>query len=305
VKALYILKTVLAAVAWKKLGFPGLFLVLFAAPLIAVFAPDPKGPTHTPAPAPVSAPDVQNALAPTGAYAFGPRDGERASWTWNRAKDLAAEVWESQLPGDGAYTSFYCGCRIDRTTRTGGSVDFASCGYEPRRNQSRASRLEWEHIVPASVIGQGRQCWAEGHSQCVNTRGEPFRGRDCCMRVDPEFVLAATDPVNLAPAVGEVNGDRSNRRFGQIEGEARAYGYCPVEIDFAADVIEPPENRKGDIARVWAYMSNAYGIPLDPTTARLYTDWIAADPVSNEEILINRAIQGAGHRPNHFVLGSN
>lgn len=44
----------------------------------------------------------------------------------------------------GMEEDFYCGCKY-----TGKAVDFASCGYTPRKNATRASRIEWEHVVPA------------------------------------------------------------------------------------------------------------------------------------------------------------
>ncbi len=36
---------------------------------------------------------------------------------------------------------FYCGCRY-----SGNQVDLRSCGYVPRKNPQRASRIEWEHV---------------------------------------------------------------------------------------------------------------------------------------------------------------
>ncbi len=67
---------------------------------------------------------------------------------------------------------FYCGCRYAGTT-----VDFASCGYVPRKNLTRARRIEWEHVVPAWVLGHQRQCWQVG-------------GRAHCVENDPVFQVA-------------------------------------------------------------------------------------------------------------------
>ena len=92
----------------------------------------------------------------------------------------------------GMEQDFYCGCRD-----VGTAVDFASSGYVPRKNLSRASRIEWEQGVPAWVIGHQRRCWKEG-------------GRKHCTDTDPVFQTAEGDLHNLVPAVGEVNGDRSS-----------------------------------------------------------------------------------------------
>lgn len=48
-----------------------------------------------------------------------------------------------------------------------GVVDLASCGYQVRKQQNRAQRIEWEHIVPAWVFGHQRQCWQNGGRKIV------------------------------------------------------------------------------------------------------------------------------------------
>ncbi|MFH7327162.1 endonuclease, partial [Desulfurivibrio sp. C05AmB] len=58
--------------------------------------------------------------------------------------------------------TFYCGCEWEWTGRSGGRIDFDSCGYEIRAQENRAVRIEWEHIVPASNFGRARQCWQDG-----------------------------------------------------------------------------------------------------------------------------------------------
>lgn len=229
-------------------------------------------------------------------------DADRSSWTWSKAKSHAVDVWQAQLGSSDTLSSFYCGCNITRRGKSGGEVDFESCGYRSRGNLTRAQRLEWEHVVPAAFIGQGRSCWQTGAAQCVDSSGKPFKGRSCCMIADPSFAMAANDPVNLVPAVGEVNADRSNYAFGMIEGESRNYGMCDMEVDSTQRLSEPPADRRGDIARVYAYMSKAYGLPLSREQAELYTQWIAQDPVSAQEVRINRSIRATGHRANPFVL---
>ena len=43
---------------------------------------------------------------------------------------------------------------------------------------------------------------------------------------------------NLVPAVGEINGLRSNYNFGIIPGEKREFGSCDMEIE--GQKAEPP-----------------------------------------------------------------
>lgn len=238
-----------------------------------------------------------------GAWAMRQVDANRAAMSWAQARRLAAEVWEAQRE-PGVFTSFYCGCDIRRQGESGGVVDLASCGLEPRNNPQRAERLEWEHVVPASLLGRGRACWTQGHPQCVNAQGQPINGRSCCEMVDPLYNIMANDPVNLVPASGEINADRSNFPFTDRAPRAQQHhGQCRAAIDFTSRLFIPKPERRGDIARIYAYMSRAYGIAIPADQAEMFSRWMLEDPVSDEEIRINQAILRQGHRPNPFVLG--
>lgn len=102
---------------------------------------------------------------------------------------------------------FYCGCKY-----TEKEIDLASCGYVPRKNETRAKKLEWEHVVPAWTLGHQRQCWQDGD-------------RKNCTTTDLVFQQAEGDLNNLLPAVGEVNGDRGNLLYGAwTRNPERMYG---------------------------------------------------------------------------------
>ena len=127
--------------------------------------------------------------------------------------------------------------------------------------------------------------------------GKPYKGRLCCLCIDPVFRAAHNDLHNLQPSIGEINGDRGNRRFGIVAGERRKYGSCDVEVDFKSDRIEPPVNVRGDIARTYFYMRDTYNIRLSKQQTRLFEAWSKQDPVDpwerNRRIKI---IQGTGNR---------
>lgn len=253
---------------------------------------------------PPSAPTNFDPLRVGGAFALSNADLERQQWSWNKAKSFAATIWEAQIPQTaGTYQSFYCGCSITRTGDSSGDVDLASCNYQSPGNLNRARRLEWEHIVPASKLGQGRACWTTGLPACTNAQGIVEPGRSCCEMADPIYQMMASDPVNLAPAIGEVNAARSDTPYGMVErAQSTAFGpTCGMYVDGSAGYAEPPDRRKGDVARVMAYMSKAYGLTVPAKDADLYVQWMAQDPVSDEERAINAAIAAQGHRANPFV----
>lgn len=122
-------------------------------------------------------------------------------------------------------TDYYCGCAYSEDLE----VDPSTCGYEPRRDNRRAWRIEVEHVVPAARFGQHRACWSG--ETC-----DGQRGRACCSRPverggDEEFRAMVGDLRNLVPVVGELNADRSARPYGEVEGEPREFGACDFEVD--------------------------------------------------------------------------
>ena len=66
--------------------------------------------------------------------------------SWGQAKRLA----RNKVYHDRQIT-FYCNCAYARRGGTGGAIDYSDCPFKPRTDVDRAKRLEWEHVVPASV----------------------------------------------------------------------------------------------------------------------------------------------------------
>ncbi|MGO7631757.1 endonuclease, partial [Rhizobium ruizarguesonis] len=58
-------------------------------------------------------------------------------------------------------------------------------------------------------------------------------GRKNCSKNDQQFRLMEADLHNLTPAIGEVNGDRSNFNFSQWNGvDGVSYGRCEMQVNF-------------------------------------------------------------------------
>lgn len=181
----------------------------------------------------------------------------------------------------GMEVDFYCGCRYQ-----GKAVDWTSCGYQPRKSETRASRIEWEHVVPAWVLGHQRQCWQQG-------------GRKACGDQDPLFQMAEGDLNNLVPAVGEVNGDRANFAYGAWEIHPRPiYGQCRSLVDFKLKRFQPREEVRGVAARITLYMHQRYGLRMSQQDRQLMCAWARQYPVDEWERQRNKRIvqwQGEGN----------
>ena len=184
--------------------------------------------------------------------------------------------------------SFYCGCDIQWQGKKG-VPDLSSCGYQVRKQQKRASRIEWEHVVPAWQFGHQRQCWQDG-------------GRKNCTRNDQQFRLMEADLHNLTPAIGEVNGDRSNYNFSQWNGvDGVSYGRCEMQGNFKQRKVMPPDRAKGSIARTYLYMSKEYGFKLSKQQTQLMHVWNKAYPVDVWECTRNERIRRIQGNDNPFV----
>ena len=168
-----------------------------------------------------------------------------------------------KVHGEG-HTTLYCGCSY-----AGKVPDLTTCGLGGLEGL-RWGRTEAEHVVPASTIGSTRPCWAEG-------------GRSHCVKVDPVFKTAHSDLHNLWPAVGGVNGSRSNKAMGLLEGELPSYGSCDFEVDEESDLVEPRPEVRGDVARIYFYMEWMYGVQLTTGQRRLLLHWHQSDPVDDWE----------------------
>lgn len=200
----------------------------------------------------------------------------------------------------GQAQTFYCGCSYSDW----GEVDLASCGMDQYGDNQRALRVEAEHVFPASQFGHFRQCWRqpEAYTQCREADGDVISGRDCCQRVDPVFTAAHNDLHNLVPAVGLVNGARSNYNWGMSAGVgADRYGACPIRINSNLRRVEPPEAVRGDIARTMLYMAETYGFALSRQDQQLYAAWHQQDPPDAWERERNRRIARVQGRGNRFI----
>ncbi|WP_323128507.1 endonuclease [Shewanella cyperi] len=202
---------------------------------------------------------------------------------FSQAKKLARNIYQTQLP----LQSFYCGCDIKLQGKQW-QPELARCGYQVRKQAQRAGRIEWEHIVPAWELGHQRQCWQKG-------------GRKQCAEQDPQFRRMEADLHNLVPAIGEVNGDRSNFRFSQWNAMAGQYGSCDMVVDFKGRKVQPPARSRGAIARTYLYMQQSYKLALSSSQLKLFQAWDKTYPVDMIECKRDKAIAEVQGNHNPFV----
>jgi deoxyribonuclease-1 len=227
---------------------------------------------------------------PTVSFA-GNSNGNTSITSFNKSKKiLLNEVYRDR------HSTFYCGSEFNnekKITHTN--------GYVPKKEGKRAYRLEWEHVVPAHAFGQSFPEWRDGHPDCVAKKGKSFKGRNCAQKVNTQYRYMQADMHNLVPAIGEVNGLRSNYSYAMIDGEDREFGSCDMEID--SRKAEPPPEVRGDIARTYFYMDAAYpnrGI-ISKKNRKLFAAWDKGDPVDAWECERQERIEVIQGNANGFV----
>ena len=220
-----------------------------------------------------------------------PAQGNTAIQSFGKAKKiLEREIYP------GHRITFYCGCPFSRDKAV-----LPCPGYTPKKPGTRSRRIEWEHIVPAENFGRSFKAWRDGAPECVDSKGKPFRGRNCARKTSVAFRYMEADLYNLVPAIGEINMRRSNYGFDMIPGEARDFGECDMEI--SGRKAEPPEPARGAIARTYLYMNRAYpgrGI-IGKKTGKLFEAWNRQYPVSAWECERARKIESIQGNENPFV----
>lgn len=203
-------------------------------------------------------------------------------------KKLYTQVYKNQG------LTFYTNCTWSKK-----KVDLYSCNLEnsfEKKHLKRANRIEAEHIIPASWMykkhGKFRQCYLDAKQQ-------NFSPRKYCRKNDLDYRNAHNDLVNLRPAVGQINGMRSNKPFaekpsGQKLTTHRGNGKV---IQITSRVVTPDPQIRGDIARIAFYMKSKYGVTYSKRQNAIFETWAKQDPISQEEFALNQKI--------HSVQGSS
>ena len=141
--------------------------------------------------------------------------------------------------------------------------------------------------MPVENFGKHLPCWKDG-------------GRKNCKN-DITFNEMESDMHNLVPAIGELNADRSNYKFGANKPKVGQYGKCEFEVDFKAKRVYVRDEIKGNIARIYFYMSDKYNINLSPQERKMFEVWNKLDPVDEWERIKNKRVNKLQGNRNKYI----
>ena len=136
------------------------------------------------------------------------------------------------------------------------------------------------------------------------------------------YALVQSDLHNILPSNSEATSKRSDYPPGTVNSVSFDNGGCKVGTGlisgYETNLWQPADNLKGDIARIYMYMAAAYPqslwhgrgtmlyadgyYPLLTTYGRnILLDWHRSDPVSEDELLRDRAVFDAQGNSNPFI----
>jgi deoxyribonuclease-1 len=191
--------------------------------------------------------------------------------------------------------TFYCGATFDAKKNVTPPKGFTTTKYV-----KRAKKVEWEHVVPAENFGRTFSEWRDGHRQCINSKGKSFKGRKCAEKINTDYRYMQADMYNLYPAIGAVNGLRSNYNFTVLPAVKSDFGSCAMKIE--SRKAEPPEAVRGQIARTYLYMEASYKrYSMSKSQRQLMNAWDKMYPVDSWECTRAKKISHLQKSLNHIV----
>ncbi|MGR5096980.1 endonuclease [Vibrio maritimus] len=176
-----------------------------------------------------------------------------------------------------ARTTLYCGATFDSVKRLTLPDGFYTAKYKNRQVQWEA-----EHVVPAENFGRTFVEWREGHPNCIDRKGNAFKGRKCAEKTNITYRLMQSDLYNLYPAIGSVNAARQNYNFTELPQAKASFGQCDMRIENRK--VQPPERARGPIARSYLYFEAVYPqYSMSKAQRQLMQAWDKQFPVTQLE----------------------
>lgn len=133
--------------------------------------------------------------------------------------------------------------------------------------------IEWTHAIAASFYGRNYVCMRE--PTCKKYDGTLFAGERCCRMTNEKYLKMEADLQNIVPLLS--NHDKK-----------------PL-LEMVSD------SKKGDLARIYLYFNDTYGINLDMSMQMQFYKWHKMDPPDAKECAIYKQIKKIQHNENRWL----
>lgn len=168
------------------------------------------------------------------------------------------------------------------------SINLNNTWYKVQsKNDNRAKRIEWEHVVPAENFWRAFKEWREWNPKLC---WEWVKWRKCAWK-NETFSKMEWDIYNLIPVVWEVNWFRSNINYWMVTNKDYIYfGNCNFKIDRKDKVAEPTDYAKWQVARISMYFAIKYKeyYRISDQQLKLFQAWNKQYPPTEYECRISK-----------------
>jgi len=191
------------------------------------------------------------------------------------------KIYNNYLP-ESFRRTVYCWCKFNWKI-----VDKKSCWLKTKWYKSRSNRIEREHVVPAENFWRSfeERRNPKEFNKC-KLKNWKYKSWRKCAETNPLFDLMEADLYNLLPSDWALNAYRSNYNIAEIPWEERKFWACDFEISNRK--VEPPQNVKWNIARIYLYMQVVYWKKrwlkiISNKNEKLIEAWNKEDPIDKNE----------------------
>lgn len=219
--------------------------------------------------------------------------------TYNESFSKAKKIMQHQI-----YTNpvnmktLYCHAQFNEQKQITLPNGFINAAWK-----KRSFRWEAEHVTPAENFGKSFSAWRDGAPECVNRKGEHYKGRRCANRASKEYRYMQSDLFNLFPAMGSINAAHSNYRWSMLPNIQNRFGSCDFRYDKKTRTSQPPLISRGEIARAELYMSAAYPrYRLSSSQRKLFLAWDKQVPVTKWDCERAKKIEKIQGNQNPFIV---
>lgn len=162
--------------------------------------------------------------------------------------------------------------------------------------QEQNQTMMWIQVVPDTFYGRNMACMKE--EVCVNEfTGKLFGSPMCCRRVNTQYREMEADLFNLIPVVSKIEEHQQGKIFATVKSPKKVVGKVKIDDNY----LEPPDEVKGDIARVYLYMDERYGLQLSLEQKEMFYRWHRLDAVDERECALAKSIMKIQNRTNHLI----
>lgn len=119
--------------------------------------------------------------------------------------------------------------------------------------------------------------------------------------------MQKSDLHHLYPTDSKANSTRGNYDFADVSNNQNLGSDCkasksgPSVTEGGTNYFEPPTSHKGNVARAIFYFSVRYKAPINQAEEEVLKRWNDIDPVDQDEINRNNAIEGIQGNRNPFI----